>query len=57
MRNFLDVIGDKALANISGDDMLDFRNWWMDKLESDGLTANSANKDLIHLGDVLKTVN
>ncbi len=40
-----------------GDDMLDFRNWWMDKLEFDGLTANSANKDLIHLGDVLKTVN
>lgn len=29
----------------------------MEKLEVDGLTPNSANKDLIRLGDVLKMVN
>ncbi len=57
VRNFVEVIGDKALPDITGDDMLDFRGWWMEKLESDGLTPNSANKDLIHLGDVLRTVN
>ncbi|SLN77692.1 tyrosine-type recombinase/integrase [Roseisalinus antarcticus] len=57
VRNFIAVVGDKALPDISGDDMLDFRDWWMDRLESGGLTPNSANKDLIHLGDVLKTVN
>ncbi len=57
MRNFISVVGDKALAEISGDDMLDFRGWWLEKMEADGLTANSANKDLIHLGNVLKTVN
>lgn len=57
VRNFVDVVGDKALPDITGDDMLDFRGWWLEKLESDGLTPNSANKDLIHLGDVLKTVN
>nr|WP_306266483.1 tyrosine-type recombinase/integrase [Pararhizobium sp. IMCC3301] len=55
--NFISVVGDKALPDISGDDMLDFRSWWFEKLESEGLTPNSANKDLIHLGDVLKTVN
>ncbi len=55
--NFVAVVGDKALEDISGDDMLDFRGWWMEKLESDDLTPNSANKDLIHIGDVLKTVN
>jgi integrase len=55
--NFIAVIGDRPLADISGDDMLDFRHWWMEKLESEDLTPNSANKDLIHLGDVLKTVN
>lgn len=37
--------------------MLDFRAWLLDKMESEGLTANSGNKDLIHLGDVPKTVN
>lgn len=57
VKNFVDVIGDKPIGEITGDDMLDFRNWWMERLETKGLTPNSANKDLIHLGDVLKTVN
>lgn len=55
--NFVAVLGDKAIAEISRDDMLKFRAWWMDKLEFEGLTANSANKDLVHLGAVLKLVN
>ena len=37
--------------------MLDFRQYWLDRIEAGEVTANSANKDLIHLGDVLKTVN
>ena len=56
VRNFVEVVGDKPIASVDRDDMLTFREWWTDKLVSDGLTANSANKDLIHLGDVLKTV-
>ena len=57
VKNFIAVVGDKAMKDISGDDMLDFRNWWMERLEEEELTPNSANKDLIHLGDILKTVN
>ncbi len=57
VKNFIDVVGDKAMSTISGDDMLDFRQWWLDRIEAEGLNADSANKDLIHLGDVLKTVN
>ncbi|KRS11028.1 integrase [Roseovarius atlanticus] len=57
VNNFVAVVGDKAISDITGDDMLDFRAWWLEKMEADGLTPNSANKDLIHLGDVLKTVN
>ncbi|WP_444451456.1 tyrosine-type recombinase/integrase [Rhodobacter capsulatus] len=57
VKNFIAVVGDKAIHDITGDDMLDFRNWWMERLEEEDLTPNSANKDLIHLGDVLKTVN
>lgn len=57
VRNFIAVVGDKAISEITGDDMLDFRAWWFDKMEAEDLTSNSANKDLIHLGDVLKTVN
>ncbi len=57
IRNFVLVVGDKEIANITRDDMLDFRQHWLDRIEAGEVTANSANKDLIHLGDVLKTVN
>ncbi|SEM05486.1 Site-specific recombinase XerD [Roseovarius azorensis] len=55
--NFIAVVGDKPLPEITGDDMLTFRDWWIDRIADEDLTPNSANKDLIHLGDVLKTVN
>lgn len=57
IKNLIGVIGDKPLADITGDDMLDFRQWWIERIEDEGLTPGSANKDLTHLGDVLKTVN
>ena len=56
-RNFIDVVGDKELAEINRNDMLDFRQWWSERLEVEELTANSANKDLGHLGKVLRRVN
>jgi integrase len=55
--NLIGVIGDKAIDQITADDMLDFREWWMDKIRGEGLTPNSANKDLIHIGNILRTVN
>lgn len=57
VKNFIGVNGDKAISDISGDDMLDFRQYWLERMEIEGLSANSANKDLIHLGDILKNVN
>ncbi|WP_417589131.1 tyrosine-type recombinase/integrase [Pararhodobacter oceanensis] len=57
VKNFIAVVGDKPIPDITGDDMLDFRGWWMERLESEGLTPNSANKDLIYLGTILRTVN
>ncbi|RMA44106.1 DUF6538 domain-containing protein [Rhodophyticola porphyridii] len=57
VKNFVAVVGNKEIANITRDDMLDFRQHWLDRIEAGEVTANSANKDLIHLGDVLKTVN
>jgi integrase len=57
VRNFVSVVGDVPISRISGNDMLEFRDWWLDRIETEGLTPNSANKDLIHLGKVLKEVN
>ncbi len=55
--NFTGVVGDKPIDRITRDDMLDFREYWQERIEKEELTPNSANKDLIHLGEVLKTVN
>ena len=52
VRNFVEVVGDKALDQITRDDMLDFRHVWLDRIEGGEVTANTANKDMIHLGDV-----
>ncbi len=57
VKNFVLVVGDKPIDQITRDDMLDFRDYWFERIESEGLSANSGNKDLIHLGSVLKTVN
>ena len=55
--NLIEVIGDQEIAAVTSDDMLDFREWWMERIRTEGLTPNSANKDLIHIGNVLRTVN
>lgn len=57
VRNFVSLIGNKSINAITRDDMLDFRQYWLERIEAGDVTPNSANKDLVHLGDVLKTVN
>lgn len=57
VRNFVDVIGDLDLADITRDHMLDYRQWWWERMQADDLTANSANKDITTLSALLKLVN
>ncbi|MCY4306589.1 MAG: tyrosine-type recombinase/integrase [Aestuariivita sp.] len=57
IRNFINVVGDIQIDQITRDHMLAFRQWWIDRVEHEQLSTDSANKDMIHLGDVLKTVN
>jgi integrase len=57
IRNFIEVVGDIPLVQLKRGDVLDFRSWWLERIAEENLTPNSANKDLIHLADVLKTVN
>ncbi|PRX02272.1 UNVERIFIED_ORG: site-specific recombinase XerD [Martelella mediterranea] len=55
--NFIDVCGNLAINQISGEDMLDFRAWWVERVDAGEVSPDTANKDFTHLGDVLKTVN
>lgn len=55
-KNFIEVNGDIPLAEIGADQMLAFRDWWENKIEEDGLTPNSANKDFAALSSTLRVV-
>lgn len=55
-KNFIEVNGDIPLASIGADEMLAFRDWWENKIEEEGLTPNSANKDLVHIASTLRVV-
>lgn len=54
--NLIDTIGDKELSEITPDDMLDFRETWMDRIEAGEAQPDTANKDFQHIGNILKTV-
>lgn len=54
--NLIAAIGDKNLAEITADDMLDFRERWLERIETGAAMPDTANKDLQHIGNVLRTV-
>lgn len=56
IKNFVAVVGNVPVTEIIRDDILKFRDWWLARIEK-GLTANTANKDFIHLKVVLEVVS
>ncbi|MCC7428666.1 MAG: hypothetical protein IT557_17375 [Alphaproteobacteria bacterium] len=55
--NLIDVVGDKRVTELARADMLSFRDWWLERIEAEGLSNNTANHDLKFVRTVLKTVN
>ena len=53
INNFIRVCGDKDVTTITRDDVLNFREWWHQRIQAEGLTANSSNKDFSYLNQVL----
>lgn len=57
VENLIGIAGDKKLVELSRLDMLNLRDWWMGRVEAEGLSNNTANHDFKFLRTVLKTVN
>jgi integrase len=53
VRNALAVIGDKALPDITREDALEFRSWWLDRVTEEGMDPGTPNKDLGHLASMI----
>ncbi len=57
IENFVRLIGNKDVKHITKDDILAFRDWWIERIQSEDKNPSSANKDFIHLKNVLETVS
>jgi integrase len=56
--NFVQVVSDKHLDEITREDALKFRSWWIDeRIGKDVATANTANKNLMALRKIFRVVN
>lgn len=55
VRNFISVVGDKPLSKVTRDDALVFRDWWYRRIEDEGMTENSANKDIGYVRQIFMT--
>jgi hypothetical protein len=55
--NFIRLIGDLPISEITADDMIDFREWWWERIRDDGLAPNSANKDFSCIAGTLRILN
>lgn len=55
--NFVALVGDKPLKTLTRSDMIAFRDWWLERIRNEHKSADSANKNLLHLRSVLETVS
>ncbi|MES1226211.1 MAG: DUF6538 domain-containing protein, partial [Bacteroidota bacterium] len=55
MKNFIKVVGDKMVTEVTRDDALKFRDWWIERLENEGLISGSANKDIIYVKTIIES--
>ncbi|WP_299895759.1 DUF6538 domain-containing protein [uncultured Ruegeria sp.] len=58
VRNFVSAVfpsHSPPIDQITRSDALKFRNWWSERIEVDGLAAQTANKDFGHLAEIWGT--
>ncbi|GEP11445.1 tyrosine-type recombinase/integrase [Methylobacterium gnaphalii] len=54
--NFIKVVGNKAVAQLTRADALDFQRWWQARVIAEDMEIETANKDIGHLNKMLRKV-
>lgn len=54
--NWCSVVGDTDVAELDQYKAMSFRDWWLDRVDTDGIKPSSANKDLSHLAKMSRDV-
>lgn len=57
MNNLIEVVGDISVQELERAHVLRLRDWWLERINRDGVTANSANKDFTYCKQVLGRVS
>ncbi|OIQ19304.1 MAG: hypothetical protein BM557_06255 [Flavobacterium sp. MedPE-SWcel] len=57
IRNFIDLIGNQPISAITRKEMLEFRNWWIERITQEGLSSNSANKEFGFIRQIMALAN
>lgn len=57
MKTLIECIGDKELMHLSRDDLIKYRDWWLHRIDTQKAVASTANKNLIHVKEIIQTVN
>lgn len=55
--NLQEVVGDKPLAELNRDNLLEFRTWWQDRIEVGEVQVGTANKDFSHIKKMVATID
>ncbi len=55
--NLVGVVGDKRLDEVTRGDALKFREWWQDRVLTEGLDVDTANKDFGHINRMVRTID
>ena len=57
VENFVKVVGDKAVTELTAADAIDYTEWWRERVLDDGMAAKSTNKDIGQLSRMLKEMS
>jgi integrase len=57
IQNLIRIIGNKTLTDIARDDVQKFRDWWIERVKTENLSADSANKQIIFIKTMLAAVD
>lgn len=55
--NLIKLIGDKEVKDLTRDDMIAFRDWWIARIQQDKLAKNSANKEIHAIKNMIEAVD
>jgi integrase len=57
MKTLVQVVGNKPAKDFTREDMVKYRDWWLDRIEQEEVGPATANKNLITVATIIKSVN